>query len=66
MFGDLLGRIVADPRHSWDEERWVLLGVPRDQHLLAVMFVDRGEAIRIISTRPATMRERKTYEETTE
>jgi len=66
VFADPLGRIVADPRHSSDEERLVLLGVSRDQHLLAVMFVDRGGAIRIISARPATKRERKDYEETTE
>jgi len=25
VFGDPLGRIVADPRHSTVEERWVLL-----------------------------------------
>ena len=61
-----MGRIVADPRHSADEERLVLLGISRDRHLLTVMFVDRGEAIRIISARPATRRERKDYEETTE
>jgi uncharacterized DUF497 family protein len=60
-----LGRIVADPRHSADEERLVLLGVSRDQRLLAVMFVDRG-LIRIISARRATKGERKQYEETTE
>jgi uncharacterized DUF497 family protein len=42
VFGDPLGRIVADPRHSEEEERFVLLGVSEDKHLLAVMFVDRG------------------------
>jgi uncharacterized DUF497 family protein len=26
VFGDSLGRIVADPRHSSEEERFVLLG----------------------------------------
>jgi uncharacterized DUF497 family protein len=66
VFGDPLGRIVADPRHSADEERLVLLGVSRDRRLLAVMFVDRGKAIRIISARRATKGERKDYEETTE
>ena len=66
VFGDPLGRIVADPRHSSEEERFVLLGVSQEAHLLAVMFVDRSEAIRIISARPATRRERKDYEENTE
>jgi uncharacterized DUF497 family protein len=63
VFGDPLGRIVADPRHSWEEERFVLLGLSREQHLLAVMFVDHGEAIRILSARRATRRERRDYEE---
>lgn len=66
VFGDPLGRILADPRHSWEEERLVLLGFSRSKQLLAVMFVDRGEAIRIISARQATGRERRDYEESTE
>jgi len=27
VFGDPLGRIVTDPRHSEEEERYVLLGL---------------------------------------
>ena len=63
VFGDPLGRIVADPRHSEDEERYVLLGVSHQQRLLAVMFTEREEQIRIISARLATRHERKNYEE---
>ena len=63
VFGDPLGRIVGDPRHSSEEERFVLLGSSREERLLAVMFVDRGETIRIISARRATRRERRDYEE---
>jgi uncharacterized DUF497 family protein len=66
VFGDPLGRIVADPRHSSGEERFALLGLSRDQQLLAVMYVDRGLAIRIISARVATSYERRKYEETTQ
>lgn len=62
VFGDPLGLIVPDPRHSMDEERFVLLGLSEAHHLLAVMFTDRGEAIRIISARKATRRERQRYE----
>ncbi|HEY7336813.1 MAG TPA: BrnT family toxin [Bryobacteraceae bacterium] len=62
VFRDPLGRIVADPRHSHEEERFVLLGISQDQRLLAVMYADRGEAIRIISARRATRAERKDYE----
>ena len=65
VFGDPLGRIMADPRHSTGEERLVLLGLSQNKHLLAVMYVDRGEAIRIVSARRATRSERRTYEEVT-
>jgi uncharacterized protein len=63
VFGDPLGRITSDPRHSVDEERFVLLGLSRRQRLLAVMFAERGEAIRVISARRAIPRERRDYEQ---
>jgi uncharacterized DUF497 family protein len=63
VFGDPLGRFVADPRHSSEEERFVLLGSSREERLIAVMFVDRSDKIRIISARQATRRERRHYEE---
>jgi hypothetical protein len=65
VFGDPLGAIVADPRHSIGEVRFVLLGFSKVGRLLAVMFADRGERVRIISARLATRRERRNYEETT-
>ena len=63
VFGDPLGRIVVDPRHSEEEERYVLPGLSRRQRLLAVMFTERGHRVRIISARQATPRERRDYEE---
>jgi uncharacterized DUF497 family protein len=63
VFGDPLGKIVDDPRHSVGEKRFVLLGHSQEQQLLAVMFTDLGEAIRLISARIATRRERREYEE---
>ena len=63
VFADPLGRITDDPRHSNGEERYVLLGLSERERLLAVMFTDRGIAIRIISARRATRRERIEYEE---
>lgn len=63
MFGDPLGRITSDPRHSEDEERYALLGVSKSQRLLVVMFADRGEGVRIISARQVAPRERRDYEE---
>lgn len=66
VFGDPLGRIEQDPRHSQGEERLVLLGVSDRGRLLAVMFAERGpERIRLISARHATRQERRDYEEST-
>ena len=64
VFADPLGRIQQDPRHSVEEERYVLLGVSLRRTLLAVMYVERGATIRLVSAREATRRERKYYEET--
>ena len=66
VFGDPLGRIVADPRHSSEEARFVLLGLSQDRRLLAVMYVERSEAVRIISARRAARHERRDYEENTQ
>jgi len=63
VFGDPLGRITRDPRHSEVEERLVLLGLSSSQRLLAVMFTDRRETIRIISARRVAHSERRDYEE---
>ena len=63
VFGDPLGRIADDPRHSQGEERFVLLGQSDRRRLLVVMFAERGEAIHLISARKATRRERREYEE---
>lgn len=65
VFGDPLGRIVADPRHSAAEERQVLMGISKERRLLAVMYIERAEVVRIISARRATRPERRDYEETT-
>jgi uncharacterized DUF497 family protein len=65
VFGDPLGLIVDDPRHSVGEVRAVLLGYSHERRLLAVMFTERGDRIRLISARKAIRRERQTYEEAT-
>ena len=65
VFADPLGRIMSDPRHSVGEERYVLLGVSLRRRLLAVMYTERGDVIRLISARVATRQERRDYEEPT-
>lgn len=62
-FGDPLSVAVADERHSAREERLVLFGRSEIGRLLAVMHTERGAAVRIISARPVTPRERREYEE---
>jgi hypothetical protein len=66
VFGDPFGGIVTDPRHSSGEMRFVLLGLSQARRLLAVMYAERDGAVRIISARPATRRERRNYEEITQ
>ena len=44
------------------EERESAIGLTEDWTLLVVVYAFREEAIRVISARPATSRERKTYE----
>lgn len=62
-FTDEFGRLIADPDHSDEEDRFVLLGTSIHSRLLVVCHcVREGETIRIISARKANRRERKTYE----
>ena len=63
VFADPLGRIVDDPRHSRGEERFVIIGLSRNSSLLAVMFTERRDRLRLISARPVTRAERRNYEE---
>lgn len=60
-FGDPLSLTVADPDHSEDEERFVLLGRSQLGRLLVVVHVERGERIRIISARKAIRTEVRVY-----
>lgn len=62
-FGDPLGKIVDDPRHSTGEKRFVLVGRSDQNRTLVVMYTERREAVRIISARDVTRQERKNYEE---
>ncbi|UYV20343.1 BrnT family toxin [Halomonas qaidamensis] len=62
-FTDEFARLIADPDHSEEEDRFILLGTSIHSRLLVVRHCVRdGETIRIISARKADKRERKTYE----
>ncbi len=63
-FADSLGRLISDPDHSEDEERFILMGVSSRLRLLIVCHCERdANSIRIISARKADGFERKKYEE---
>ena len=62
-FGDPLAAIFWDEEHSDAEQRELLVGHSYDGRLLLVYFTERGGRIRLISTRLATRRERRDYEE---
>lgn len=63
VFSDEYARLIADPDHSEDEDRFILLGTSIYSRLLIVCHCLReGEVIRLISARKANRREKKIYE----
>lgn len=62
-FDDPLSVTVADPDHSEEEDRFIIVGLSYRGRLLIVSFAELGERIRIISARELTAVERKAYEE---
>jgi uncharacterized DUF497 family protein len=63
-FFDSMHILIADPAHSLQEDRFILIGVSIHSRLLVVVHVEKSEnRIRIISARKATKKERVQYEE---
>ncbi len=63
VFGDTLGSHLRDDQHSWDEERWIILGTSDRSRLLFVVYTQEGSTVRLIGARTATADERHEYEE---
>ncbi|MDE0156017.1 MAG: BrnT family toxin [Gammaproteobacteria bacterium] len=64
VFTDQFARLIADPDHSQQEDRFILLGMSIYTRLLVVCHCIRtDEAIRIISARKADRQERRIYED---
>ncbi len=63
VFLDDKAKMIPDPDHSIEEERFVLLGYSSSLKLLVVCHCYRakGRAIRIISARKATRKEEQIY-----
>jgi len=62
-FSDERARIIDDPDHADDEDRFILLGMSAKPRLLIVVdaYRDREAKIRIISARKAMPQERALY-----
>jgi len=63
VFADENAKLIDDPDHSEDEDRFVLLGLSSSLRLLVVCHCYRseGNVIRIISARKAEGHERNSY-----
>jgi len=63
VFYDPLAATFGHPDHSQEETRLITVGYSARGRLLLVSHVKRGGAVRIISARRATLRERKRHED---
>ena len=63
VFRDAQSYIFFDPDHSLDEDRYIIIGISSWGRLLMVAFTERGDTIRIISSRRATRSEESFYNE---
>lgn len=65
VFFDENARLISDPEHSQDEERFVIMGISYRLRILIVAhtYKENDEAIRIISARKATQSESRYYYE---
>lgn len=63
VFFDENAKLIDDPDHSEDEDRFVLLGLSSSLKMMVVChcYRDQGNVIRIISARKASTYESKQY-----
>ncbi|MDJ0621040.1 MAG: BrnT family toxin [Calothrix sp. MO_192.B10] len=63
VFYDENARLIYDPEHSVEEDRYIMLGISSLFRLLVVchLYQKNDELIRIISARKATKQERQQY-----
>jgi hypothetical protein len=62
VFGDKLAVNFDDFEHSIYEQRSKIIGMSSKRNMLLVVYTERGNKIRIISSRLLTPNERKNYE----
>ena len=62
VFDDPLFLTFADPAHSIQEQRFIMMGESARGRLLVISYTDRAGTTRLISARLATRKERQAYE----
>jgi len=62
LFGDKKHKVIPDREHSYDEERFLAVGLSDKGRLLTLCFTERGTRLRLISARLAEPWERREYE----
>jgi uncharacterized protein len=62
VFYDPLSATFANPDHSIEEVRLITIGYSSQGRPFVISHTERGDAIRIIIARPATISERKRHE----
>jgi hypothetical protein len=62
VFEDPLSSTASDPDHSAGESRYLTFGISADGRPLVVAHTERGDTIRMISSRLMTRAERQAYE----
>ncbi|HEY5055671.1 MAG TPA: BrnT family toxin [Acidobacteriaceae bacterium] len=61
IFGDRYELMLSDPDHSAEEQRSISIGESETGRLLLVVYVERSDVIRLISSREAEKREAAQY-----
>jgi uncharacterized DUF497 family protein len=63
VFNDPMSLTIFDEEHSTDEQRYIDIGTSSRSRVLVVAYTERGQSIRLISSRKATAIERRQYEQ---
>lgn len=63
VFDDPAQETLPDQLHSFGEARYLCIGISEQNRVLAVIYTERQDRIRIISARAATQREAYDYYE---
>jgi uncharacterized DUF497 family protein len=63
VFDDPMFITVLDDEHSQDEQRYITIGLSKNNRLLMVAHAESDDRIRVISARKATRNEEKFYTE---